>query len=85
MLRGRFTSPPAVRLHGVVGELREATDTEIALWQKRVKSVSFSKGHAMIWRGMSMVRDIEFIRVEPVQIGEMTRDTWNTQSAVERA
>ena len=82
LLRGKFTSPPAVRLHGVVGDLREATDTEIALWQKRVKSVGFSKGHAMIWRGMSMVRDIEFTRIEPVQLGEMTSDTWTTQSAV---
>ena len=75
---GRFTSPPAVRLHGVVGDLREATDIEISLWQKRVKSVSFSKGHAMMWRSMSKVRDIEFTRIEPVQIGVMTRDTWNT-------
>lgn len=75
---GRFASPPAVRLHGVVGDLREATDIEISLWQKRVKSVSFSKGHAMMWRSMSKVRDIEFTRIEPVQIGMMTRDTWNT-------
>ncbi|MEN8205260.1 MAG: pyridoxamine 5'-phosphate oxidase family protein [Pseudomonadota bacterium] len=37
---GKFASPPAVRLHGVVGDLREATDKEIALWQKRVKRVS---------------------------------------------
>ena len=75
---GRFASPPAVRLHGVAGDLREATDIEISLWQKRVKSVSFSKGHAMMWRSMSKVRDIEFTRIEPVQIGKMTRDTWKT-------
>ena len=85
LVGGRFTSPPAVRLHGVVGDLREATDTEIALWQKRVKHVSFSKGHAMMWRSMSMVRDIEFTRIEPVHIGEMTRGTWNTQSGVKHA
>lgn len=82
LLSGRFTTPPAVRLHGVVGDLRDATDTEIALWQNRVKRVSFSKGHAIMWRSMSMVRDIEFTRIEPVHIGEMTRDTWNTQSGV---
>lgn len=85
LVGGRFTSPPAVRLHGVVGNLREATDTEIALWQKRVKPVSFSKGHAMMWRSMSMVRDIEFTRIEPVQIGEMTRNTWNTQTGIKNA
>jgi len=72
LLRGEFKTLPAVRLHGVVGDLREATDTEIALWQKRVKSVSFSKGHALMWRNMSRVRDIEFTQVEPVRIGKMT-------------
>ena len=85
LVGGRFTTPPAVRLHGVVGDLRDATDAEIALWQKRVKRVSFSKGHAMMWRSMSMVRDIEFNRIEPVHIGKMTRDTWNTQSGVRHA
>ena len=85
LIGGRFKSPPAVRLYGVVGDLREATDTEIALWQKRVKLVSFSKGHAMIWKSMSMVRDIKFTSIEPVQIGEMTRNSWNAQSGVEHA
>jgi len=85
LVGGKFTSPPAVRLHGVVGDLRDATDTEIILWQKRAKSVSFSKGHAMIWRDMSMVRDIKFNRIEPVQIGEMTRNAWNTQKGVKHA
>jgi hypothetical protein len=79
LVRGRFTSPPAVRLHGVVGDLREATDAEIVLWKKRVKIVSFSKGHAIMWRDMSMVRDIEFTKIEPVQAGEMTRNSWNNQ------
>lgn len=77
LLGGRFSSPPAVRLHGLVGDLRKATDTEIVLWQRRVKQVSFSKGHAMMFRSMSMVRDIEFTRMEPVKIGGMTHDTWN--------
>ena len=78
LVMGRFANPPAVRLHGVVGDLRDATDIEISLWQKRVKSVSFTRGHAMMWRSMSKVRDIEFTRIEPVQIGMMTRDTWST-------
>ena len=80
LVKGKAATPPAVRLHGVVGDLREATDTEIGLWQKRVKRVSFSKGHAMMWRSMSMVRDIKFTRIESVQIGELTRDTWDAKS-----
>jgi len=78
----KFTSPPAVRLHGVAGELREATDKEIALWQKRVQRISFSKGHALMWRSMNMVRDIEFTKVEPVHIGEMTSGSWSAQSNI---
>jgi hypothetical protein len=77
LVRGRFSSPPAVRLHGTAGETREATEKELALWQERVKRVGFSKGHAIMWRSMSMVRDIEFTRMEPVQIGAMTRGLWN--------
>ena len=72
LIGGKFAHPPALRLHGVVGDLRKATDTEVALWQRRVRRVSFSKGHAMMWRTMSMVRDIEFTHVEPVHIGAMT-------------
>lgn len=76
LFKGRFSSPPAVRLHGLVGEIREASEKEIKLWQNRVKSVRFSKGHAMMWANMTMVRDIKFTRIEPVHMGKMTHDTW---------
>ena len=76
LLGGRFASPPAVRLHGEASELRPATEQEMGLWQKRVRRVRFTRGHALIWRGMSMVREIRFTRIEPVLIGEMTRDLW---------
>lgn len=80
LVGGKFTTPPAVRLHGVAGDLREATDTELAIWQKRVQRVRFSKGYALIWRDMSLVRDIEFTRVEPVLVGKMTSASWDAQS-----
>jgi uncharacterized protein len=83
LILGRFKNPPAVRLYGVAGDLREATQTEIALWQKRVKRLSFSKGHALLWRSMSMVRDVEFTRIEPVHFSEMTRYTWGTNPYTE--
>ncbi len=85
LIFGSFKNPPAVRLHGVAGDLREATQTEISLWEKRVKSASFSKGHALIWRGMSKVRDIEFTKIEPVHFGEMTRNTWGANPTTENA
>lgn len=72
LVSGRFGQMPAVRLHGKAGRSREATDKEIALWQKRVRPVSFTKGHALMWRNMRTVRDIEFTRIERVHIGRMT-------------
>ena len=72
LIRGRFQSMPAVRLRGEAGEVRLATDKEIALWQKRVSSVRFTKGHAKIWKNMRLVRDVRFSSIEPVHIGEMT-------------
>lgn len=74
---GKFSSPPAVRLHGVVGSVREATQNEITLWHRRLKAVRLSKGYAMMWANMKMVRDIQITGVDPVHIGEMTRYAWN--------
>ena len=77
LLRGKFVAPPAVRLYGVAGELRPATEKEIQLWQRRVRRVRFTKGHATMWAKMSMVREIEFTHIAPVQIGKMTKNLWN--------
>lgn len=79
LLRGRFRTMPAVRLHGVAGDVRAATDEEIALWQRRVRSVRFTSGHAKIWRNMRRVRDVRFTRIEPVRIGDMTTELLASQ------
>ncbi|MDD2921613.1 MAG: pyridoxamine 5'-phosphate oxidase family protein [Anaerolineales bacterium] len=80
LIRGRFVDPPAIRLYGIAGEVRAATDIEIALLRRRVRKVSFTKGHAILWKNMSKVREIKFSRMEPVLIGEMTRGTWSALS-----
>ncbi len=76
LIKGGFSSPPAVRLHGIAGKRRVATEGEIGLWQKRVRPVGFTKGHKMMWAHMKMVREIEFTRIEAVHMGDMTRDAW---------
>ena len=76
LFAGRFPTPPALRLYGIAGDLRVATDQEMARWQRRVRRIRFTKGHALIWHGMTQVREIEFNRIEPVHIGEMTRGLW---------
>ena len=76
LVAGKFESPPAVRLVGSVGEKREGTEEEIALWQNHVKLARGTKGHDLMWKHMRMVRDIHFDSFEPVSCGEMTQELW---------
>ena len=85
LLFGAFSKPPAIRLYGMLGKRREATGKEIMLWQKRVKSVSFTKGHKMMWANMKTVREIEFNRAEPVYMGEITKKVWREFSQIKSA
>ena len=72
-------------MHGTAGKLRQATEDEILLWQKRVRRASFTRGHEMMWKNMAMVREIAFTGIEPVHMGDMTRDTWMEPATVEDA
>jgi hypothetical protein len=76
LLLGRFATPPSLRLYGQVGEARAASEQEIALWQRRVRRLSATRGHALMWRDMSQVREVRFARMEAVHIGAMTRHLW---------
>ena len=73
LIKGQFATPPSVRLHGTAGIRREANTQEIARWQKQVNSLKWTKGHALMWSGMSAVREIQFDTLEPIKIGKMTR------------
>jgi uncharacterized protein len=85
LLRGRFSAPPALRLHGTVGVLRPATSSEVAAWRRRVRRLRWTKGYALIWAGMSEVRDIHFTTVEEVHIGPMTQGVWAEFAKTEQA
>ena len=76
LVEGKFASPPAVRLMGVVGEARRAGREEISEWQKRFAFARDTKGYKLMWEQMETVRDITFDSFEPVNIGEMTRGSW---------
>jgi len=78
LIKGHFETPLAVRLIGVVGEPREATEFEVNRWHKRVKALSWTKGHSLLWKDMSYVRDIKFTGMEKVTTGVMTRGHWQT-------
>jgi uncharacterized protein len=72
LFKGAFSECPALRLQGEAGVLRDATELEIKLWHKRVKAVSFTKGHKIMWKKMGRVREIKFTKISPVKIGSMT-------------
>jgi hypothetical protein len=72
LVRGRFASPPGIRLLGVAGERRLATDDERAAYQARVKAFRRFKGYQLIWNDLQHVRDIKLERFEPVVYPVMT-------------
>lgn len=76
LVRGRFASPPGVRLLGRVEEKRKGTGQELAQWQKRVKIFKKFKGYDLLWKDLTDVRDIYFDGFEPIQAGVMTRHLW---------
>jgi predicted pyridoxine 5'-phosphate oxidase superfamily flavin-nucleotide-binding protein len=76
LVGGKFNSPPAVRLLGRAGELREATADEVAAWKEKIAIAKGTKGYSLLWEKFSKVRDITFDALEPVLVGEMTRGLW---------
>jgi hypothetical protein len=76
LLRGRFVSPPGVRLMGVAGERRRATDQERALYLARVRPLRRLRGYDLIWRDLSHVRDIQLESFAPVVYPKMTEGLW---------
>ncbi|GAA0350893.1 hypothetical protein GCM10009092_14110 [Bowmanella denitrificans] len=73
LLKGRFDNWPALRLKGVAGERRDATEDECQRWFKRVNAMSFTKGYDLMWKDLCQVRELYFHTVEPVKIGAMTK------------
>ncbi len=70
--RGRFASPPAIRLAGTAGPRREATPEERERWLRRVRPLRRLAGHRHLWGRLEYVRDLTFDRVVPVRMGIMT-------------
>lgn len=60
LVQGNFTTPPAVRLMGTVGESRKSTPEEIGAWQEKVAIVRGTKEYMFLWEKFGRVRDITF-------------------------
>jgi len=76
LLMGKFTSAPAVRLKGTVGDVRDATQEEIDLLNKSISATKFLKGHRLLWSHLTRVRDIDFYDFSPVKYPVMCDNLW---------
>lgn len=70
--RGRFSHPPAIRLLGWAGPLREASEEEQQRFLKRVRPLRGTKGYKLLWSNVSRLREVHFDGWEPARLGKMT-------------
>lgn len=73
LLKMKFKSAPAIKLYGKLGDRREASEKEIKRLRRRMKATNKLKGNAYLWGDMDMVRELNFTKVELVNIGELTQ------------
>lgn len=72
ILTGKFKSSPAIKLHGVLGDRRKATDKEIQRLNHRMKSTKGMRGNVYLWSDMEYIREIVFTKAKPINLGKMT-------------
>lgn len=77
LLKGRFASPPGVRLYGKAQARRKASADEIHALQQRIKSTRRFKGHRLLWQELQYVRDISLEGFEPVRYPVMMDHLWS--------
>jgi hypothetical protein len=69
----KFKEYPAVKLYGVLGERRKATEKEINRLVRRMRLTNRLKGHQYLWSNMETIREITFTKAETINLGEMTK------------
>lgn len=74
LFKGKFTSPPAIKLYGVLGEKRKATQKEISRLNRRMKLTNGLKGNTYLWKKMDYIREIKFTKAEQINLGKMTNN-----------
>lgn len=74
LFRGKFKTYPGIKLYGVLGDQREATKIEIAKLNRRMQATRWLKGNHYLWGSMTYVRDIQFNKVEKINLDAMTKE-----------
>lgn len=72
IFKGQFQRPPAVRLRGVAGPLREPRPGEKERFLRLIRPLRRFKGYELLWADMNLVREISFSAVEYVRLGKMS-------------
>lgn len=68
-----FSTYPAIRLYGELGEKRKATAVEISKLNRRMQTTKGLKGNTYLWGDMESVREIKFTKAEGIHLGKMTK------------
>ncbi len=76
LMRGRFASPPGVRLIGIASARRSASTEEREALRRRIGPLHRLPGAKLIWGGLDHVRDIRVERCEPVMYAGVTESLW---------
>ncbi|MCF6288516.1 MAG: pyridoxamine 5'-phosphate oxidase family protein [Proteobacteria bacterium] len=74
LLKGKFKSPPAIRLVVKFGELRKEQDKEGKIFKRKVNIFKATRGYKILWSEMSDIREFEIIDYKPVYISSMTSE-----------
>ncbi len=74
LFKGKFKNYPAIKLYGILGERRKATEKETKRLNKRMKSTNGLKGNKYLWEKMEFVREIDFTKAEKINLGKMTSE-----------
>lgn len=87
LLRGRFDSPPGVRLVGTASAARPLTDDERDRFRRRVRAALRTRGGHQLWGrgGHLRARDLVFSDVVPVRLPQMTAHLWPKPSRANAA
>lgn len=77
---GAARKPFGVKLHGTVGERRDATPEELERFRRRVHGLRFLRGHGLLWEKLRTVRELRFHAFEPIRIAPLG-DPWPPRPA----
>lgn len=72
LFKEKFSTPPAIKLYGELGEKRKATQKEIERLNRRMRATKGLKGNTYLWKNMEYVREVKFTKAEQINLGKMT-------------